>query len=145
MRGWRIANEGTPHVPATEEAIALAIAAAEAASDKLATDIVAIDVSGQLVITDVFVLCSAQNDRQVRGIVDEVEERLRAMGAKPLRREGERENRWVLLDFGDIVVHVQVAEERIHYAIERLWKDCPPITLPESVNAPHSVLDARQS
>lgn len=125
-------------MPATTEAIALAVAAAEAASDKLATDILAIDVSGQLVITDVFVLCSAANDRQVRAVVDGIEERLLKMGAKPLRREGERENRWVLLDYGDIVVHVQLAEERIHYAIERLWKDCPVIPLPEAVNAPAS-------
>ena len=125
-------------MPATPEATALAVAAAEAASEKLAEDILAIDVSGQLVITDVFVLCSAQNDRQVKAVVDGVEERLLTMGAKPLRREGERENRWVLLDYGDIVVHVQLAEERIHYAIERLWKDCPAIALPESVNAPRS-------
>ena len=125
-------------MPATPEAIALAIAAAEAASEKLADDILAIDVSGQLVITDVFVLCSAQNDRQVKAVVDGVEERLLKLGAKPLRREGERENRWVLLDYGDIVVHVQLAEERIHYAIERLWKDCPSVPLPESVNAPRS-------
>jgi len=125
-------------MPATTEAIDLAVAAAEAASDKLATDILAIDVSGQLVITDVFVLCSAANDRQVRAVVDAIEERLLKMGAKPLRREGEQENRWVLLDYGDIVVHVQLAEERIHYAIERLWKDCPVIPLPEAVNAPAS-------
>ena len=120
---------------AAPESIDLAVAAAQAASDKLATDIVAIDVSEQLVITDVFVLCSAANDRQVRAIVDAIEERLHGLGAKPLRREGEGEGRWVLLDFGDIVVHVQLAEERIHYAIERLWKDCPSIPLPPSVNS----------
>ncbi len=119
---------------ASTEAVALAIAAAEAASDKLADDLVAIDVSEKLVITDVFVLCSAANDRQVRAVVDGVEERLHGLGAKPLRREGEAEGRWVLLDFGDIVVHVQLAEERIHYAIERLWKDCPMIALPEAVH-----------
>ena len=88
-----------------------------------------------LVITDVFLLCSAGNERQVKAVVDGVEERLHGMGAKPLRREGEAEGRWVLLDFGDIVVHVQLAEERIHYAIERLWKDCPVIALPAEVNA----------
>ena len=120
---------------ASPEAVATAIAAAEAASDKLATDIVAIDVSEKLVITDVFVLCSAQNDRQVRAVVDAVEEKLHRLGAKPLRREGESEGRWVLLDFGDIVVHVQLAEERIHYAIERLWKDCPFIALPAEVTS----------
>ena len=119
---------------ATPEAVSLAIAAAEAASDKLAEDIVAIDVSEKLVITDVFVLCSAANERQVKAVVDAVEERLHGMAAKPLRREGESEGRWVLLDFGDIVVHVQLAEERIHYAIERLWKDCPLIALPEAVH-----------
>ena len=119
---------------ATADAVSLAIAAAEAASDKLAEDIVAIDVSEKLVITDVFVLCSAANERQVKAVVDAVEERLHAMGAKPLRREGESEGRWVLLDFGDVVVHVQLAEERIHYAIERLWKDCPLIALPEAVH-----------
>lgn len=116
-------------MPATDEAIALARAAAQAAADKLATDIVAIDVSQYLAITDAFVLCTAANDRQVRAVVDAVEEDLRKQGAKPLRREGEKEGRWVLLDFGDIVVHVQLAEERIHYALERLWRDCPMIPL----------------
>lgn len=121
---------------ASPEATASAVAAALAASDKLARDIVAIDVSEQLVITDVFVLCSADNERQVRAVVDAIEERLHGLGVKALRREGEAEGRWVLLDFGDVVVHVQLAEERIHYAIERLWKDCPLIALPEQVNAP---------
>lgn len=121
---------------ASAEAVELAIEAARAAADKLATNIVAIDVSEQLVITDVFVLCSAANDRQVRAVVDSVEERLLGKGAKPLRREGEQERRWVLLDYGDIVVHVQVEEERIHYALERLWRDCPSIDLPDDVTAP---------
>lgn len=116
-------------MPATPDAIAAATAAAQAAADKLATDIVAIDVSETLVITDVFLLCSAANDRQVRAVVDAIEERLHGLGIKPLRREGEAESRWVLLDFGDLVVHVQLAEERIHYALERLWKDCPAIPL----------------
>lgn len=120
---------------ASDEAIGLATAAAEAAADKLATDIVLLDVSEQLVITDVFVLCSAANERQVKAIVDAVEERLHGMGARALRREGEQESRWVLLDYGDIVVHVQLAEERIHYAIERLWKDCPVVPLPPSVTS----------
>lgn len=123
-------------MPASPEAVERAREAALAAADKLATDIVAIDVSEQLVITDAFLLCSAANDRQVRAIVDAIEERLYKIKAKPLRREGERENRWVLLDYGDLVVHVQLAEERIHYAIERLWKDCPAIELPAEVHAP---------
>ena len=116
-------------MPATPEAIAMAQAAAEAAADKLATDIVAIDVSQYLVITDVFLLCTAANDRQVRAVVDAIEERLAGEGEKPIRREAEKESRWVLLDYGDIVIHVQIAEERIHYALERLWKDCPSIPL----------------
>jgi ribosome-associated protein len=105
--------------------------AAAAAADKLATDIIAYDVSEQLVITDAFLLCSASNDRQVRAIVDEIEERLRRVDAKPVRREGEREGRWVLLDYIDVVIHVQHTEERVFYALERLWKDCPRIPLPE--------------
>jgi ribosome-associated protein len=119
-------------VTASDRARELAVIAAEAASDKLATDVVAIDVSEQLVITDAFVVASAPNDRQVGAIVDTVEDALRAHGAKPLRREGEREGRWVLLDYAEVVVHVQHDEERTYYALERLWKDCPSIELPES-------------
>ena len=114
-------------------ALELTVAAAEAAADKLADDILAFDVSEQLVITDVFVLCSASNDRQVRSVVDGIEERLRTLGAKPVRREGEREGRWVLLDYIDIIVHVQHAEERIYYSLERIWKDCPAVELPDEV------------
>jgi ribosome-associated protein len=107
--------------------VELALAAAQAAADKLAHDILLLDVSEQLVITDVFLLASAPNERQVLAVVDEIEERLREMGAKPVRREGEKDGRWVLLDFADIVVHVQHQEERVYYALERLWKDCPVI------------------
>ena len=124
---------------ATERARQLTVAAAEAAADKLADQIAAFDVSEQLVITDVFVVCSASNDRQVRAIIDAVEERLRELDAKPVRREGEREGRWVLLDYGDIVVHVQHEEERAFYSLERIWRDCPVIELPESVTAGHPV------
>ncbi|MEU9833854.1 ribosome silencing factor [Streptosporangium sp. NPDC048047] len=119
---------------ATDRSVQLIRIAAEAAADKLADDILAYDVSDQLVITDAFLLCSASNDRQVRAIVDEIEERLRLQAdAKPVRREGEREGRWVLLDYIDIVVHVQHEEDRTFYALERLWKDCPSISLPDSV------------
>lgn len=120
---------------ASVEATETAIAAAQAAADKIATDIVAIDVSDQLVITDVFVICSAANERQVKAVVDAVEERLHTRGVSAIRREGIKEGHWVLLDFGDVVVHVQLAEDRMHYAIERLWKDCPLLELPESVTA----------
>jgi ribosome-associated protein len=114
-------------VSATEVARELALVAAGAAADKLATDIVLIDVSERLAITDVFVIATGGNERQVEAIVDKVEEQLRAAGVKPLRREGRRDGRWVLLDYAEIVVHVQHAEERIFYALERLWKDCPTI------------------
>jgi ribosome-associated protein len=118
-------------VTASDRARELVLAAADAAASKLATDVVAIDVSNQLVITDAFLLASAPNDRQVAAIVDAVEERLLRLGAKPLRREGERDGRWVLLDYGEVVVHIQHDEERVYYALERLWKDCPLIELPE--------------
>lgn len=116
---------------ATARAIELTEIAALAAADKLAQDIVAYDVSEQLAITDVFLLCSGANDRQVRAIIDEVELRMRQAGASLVRREGEREGRWVLLDYLDVVVHVQSKEERVYYALERIWKDCPVIPLPE--------------
>jgi ribosome-associated protein len=112
---------------ASPEARETALLAAQAAADKLATDVSIVDVSDRLAITDAFVLASAPNERQVQAIVDEVEERLRQHGVKPVRREGVAESRWVLLDFVDVVVHVQHAEERAYYALERLWKDCPTI------------------
>lgn len=120
---------------ATTQAIELAVAAAEAAGDKLAQDIVAIDVSDHLVITDIFVICSGNTERQVKAIVDSIEERLHGIGVKRIRREGHAEGRWVLLDFGDIVVHAQLAEERVFYDLERLWGDCPLVELPAEVNA----------
>ena len=116
-------------MPATEQVVELAKVAAQAAFDKQASEIVLLDVSDHLVITDLFLICTAQNERQVGAIVDEVEESLQELGAKPIRREGEREGRWVLLDYFDFVVHVQQAEERSIYDLERLWRDCPHIPL----------------
>lgn len=103
----------------------MATVAARAAAAKLAEDIVVIDVSNQLVITDLFVIASGANDRQVNAIVDEVEEKMRQAGYKPARREGTREGRWTLLDYVDIVVHIQHTDEREFYALDRLWRDCP--------------------
>lgn len=120
---------------ATDRAVELIRIAAQAASDKLADDIVAFDVSEQLIITDAFLLCSAPNDRQVRSVVDEIEEKLRLTDAKPVRREGEREGRWVLLDYGEVVIHVQRAEDRVYYSLERIWRDCPAIPLPQTVTS----------
>ena len=122
---------------ASPDALALVAVAARAAADKLADNIIAFDVSEQLVITDAFLICSAANDRQVVSIVDEIEERARIeLGQKPVRREGDRDARWVLLDFVDVVVHVQHAEERVYYSLERIWRDCPVIKLPDDVVAP---------
>ncbi len=112
---------------ATDEALEMATVAARAAADKLAEDVVVIDVSGELVITDCFVIATGANDRQVNAIVDEVEEKMRQAGNKPARREGTREGRWVLLDYVDVVVHIQHRDEREFYALDRLWKDCPVV------------------
>lgn len=116
-------------MPANERAIELAQTAAQAAADKKAEGIVILDVGDQLVITDVFLLASASNERQVLAISDAIQESLLELPekAKPVRREGERAGRWVLLDYVDIVVHVQHTEEREFYALDRLWKDCPTI------------------
>jgi len=112
---------------ASTDAVEMAQVAARAADAKLAVDTVVLDVSEQLVITDCFVIASAPNERQVTAIVDNVEEKLRAAGYKPVRREGTREGRWALLDYIDVVVHIQHTDERNFYALERLWKDCPVI------------------
>jgi ribosome-associated protein len=116
-------------VSASQRALELAQAAAQAAADKKAENIVIIDVADQLVITDAFVLASAPNERQVLAIVDAIEEALLGLPekAKPVRREGERTGRWVLLDYVDMVAHVQHTEEREFYALDRLWKDCPRV------------------
>jgi ribosome-associated protein len=119
---------------ASDEAVRMATVAAQAAASKLADDVVVIDVSGQLVITDCFVIASATNERQVNAIVDEVEEKMRVAGHKPARREGAREGRWTLLDYVDIVVHIQHQDERNFYALDRLWRDCP--TIPVDVDEP---------
>ena len=112
---------------ASAEAREMATIAARAAAAKLAVDIVVIDVSDQLFITDCFVIASASNERQVNAIVEEVEEKMRLAGHKAARREGTREGRWILLDYIDIVVHIQHSDERSFYALDRLWRDCPTI------------------
>ncbi|WP_405491119.1 ribosome silencing factor [Nocardia sp. NBC_00511] len=114
---------------ATVEAVKMATVAALAADEKLAVDVVVLDVSEQLVITDCFVIASAPNERQVNAIVDNIEDKLRDAGYKPVRREGTREGRWALLDYVEIVIHVQHEDERDFYGLERLWKDCPQVTI----------------
>lgn len=104
--------------------------AAKAADEKLGSDQVGLDVSSTLYITDAFLITSADNERQIASIVDAVEEAVQTThGRTPLRREGRGSGDWVLLDFGDIVVHVFSAEQREYYALERLWKDVPVIDL----------------
>lgn len=123
------ASESADNPVATPQARQVTEWAAQAAADKLAKDIVAFDVSGHLAITDVFLIASAGNERQVGAIVDGIEESLLKHGLRPTRREGDRENRWVLLDYLDVVVHVQHDDERQLYSLERLWRDCPRIEL----------------
>lgn len=126
---------------ATDRAIDLVRVAARAADEKQGADIVALDVSGPLPLADAFVLVTGRNERNVQAIAAEVEDRMLEAGAKPLRREGRAEGRWVLLDFGDVVVHVFHEEERLYYSLERLWKDCPVIPL--DLPAPASAGDER--
>lgn len=114
---------------ATPRALELLQIAARAADDKQADDLVGLDVSEPLPLTDVFLLASGRSERNVLAIAGEVEDRLIEAGAKPLRREGRSEGRWVLLDFGDLVVHVFHEEDRQYYSLERLWSDCPVVPL----------------
>ena len=122
----------------SEQALTITRIAAQAAADKLARDVVALDVTEHLAITDVFLIASAPNERQVGAIVEGIEEKLIKHGLKPVRREGDRENRWVLLDYLDVVVHVQHDEERQLYSLERLWRDCPRLELHIDAPAPGS-------
>ncbi len=121
---------------AAQASVELATVAAQAAADKKATDILLVDVSDRLAITDVFVIVTGANERQVGAIVDEIEEKMREAGCRPPRREGQRDGRWVLLDFIDVIVHVQHPEERVFYALDRLWKDCPVIPFVDRTLSP---------
>lgn len=114
---------------ASDRARDLLAIAATAADAKQAKDLVALDVSEPLPFADIFLLASGNNERQVTAIASEIEDRLIESGAKPLRREGRAAGRWILLDFGDLVVHVFHAEERVFYSLERLWNDCPVLPI----------------
>ena len=115
---------------ADEKSRHLAVVAARAAADKKANEIIALDVSERRGLTDVFLVVSGANERQVRSIVDAIDEALHKEGARAVRKEGLTESRWVLMDYADVIVHVQHEEDREYYALERLWKDCPVIDLP---------------
>mgnify|MGYP000875352339 FL=1 len=121
---------------ASEESLEWARIAARAAAELKATTVAAIDVSERLVLTEVFLVVSGSTDRQVRSLVDAVDEALLKAGVRRKRREGFNEGHWVLVDYGDLVVHVQQDEDREFYALERLWADCPSIAL--SVEAPQA-------
>jgi ribosome-associated protein len=124
-------------VTASSRARELLQVAALAADSKQGEDLVGLDVSGPLPLTDIFFLVTGRNERNVQAIAGEIEDKMLEAGAKALRREGRAEGRWILLDFGDVVAHVFHEEDRMYYSLERLWKDCPaiPIELPVAKTA----------
>lgn len=103
------------------------------------------DVSERLALADVFLIASAPSERQVNAIVDGIEDELSKFDLKPIRREGRSGGRWVLLDYGDVVIHVQHEEDRVFYALERLWKDCPVVDLQLGDDAPAKAAAASES
>lgn len=114
-------------MPASKACIERTQIAARAAIDKFGTELVALDLSDQTVLSEVFLIVTASNNKMIDTIADEVEEKLRLAGDKPLRREGTDE--WILLDYSDLVVHIQSTELRRYYMLDRLWNDCPQIEL----------------
>lgn len=124
---------------ATPRAIELLQIAARAADAKQADDLVALDVSEPLPLTDVFLLASGRSERNVVAIAGEIEDKMLEAGVKTLRREGRAEGRWILLDFGDVVAHVFHDDDRQYYSLERLWSDCPTIALDVLAEAPGGV------
>jgi ribosome-associated protein len=116
-------------VSATARAIEIAQFAAAAAGEKIAENVVALDVSSHMPLTDIFLIASGRNERQVVAISDGIEENLLEHGVKLLRREGKAGGRWVLLDFGEMICHVMHEEDRVYYSLERIWSDCPELKL----------------
>jgi ribosome-associated protein len=114
-------------MPASKACVERTQIAARAAVDKFGTELVALDLSDQTVLSEVFLIITASNSKMIDTIADEVEEKLRLAGDKPLRREGKDE--WILLDYSDLVVHIQSTELRRYYMLDRLWNDCPQIEL----------------
>ncbi len=125
-------DEGGAALPESRD---VAVSAARAAADKQAGEIVILDVHETIVITDYFVICTAGTQRQIRTVIDAVEDALRGLGVKPMRREGEPEAGWWLLDYIDVVVHVFGTEERAYYDLERLWSDAPRVRWEPDDNA----------
>ena len=123
---------------ASKEALQIVQIAAQAASDKVAENLVALDVTNPMPLTDIFLIVSGRNERQVMAISDGIEDKLLESGVKLLRREGKSSGRWILLDFGYVIVHVMHEEERMYYSLERIWSDCPVVPL-ELVSAGESL------
>jgi ribosome-associated protein len=122
-------------VTATEETLTALDAAALAADATGGGDMVALDVSDRLALADAFLIVTGRNERNVSAVANEIEDKLFEMGIKPLRREGRGEGRWVLIDFGGLIVHVFHEEDRLYYGLERLWGDCPVLPLPEGIGS----------
>ena len=124
---WLITSRVKDYMAPRKSTIELTQKAAFAAIDKLGTDLVAIDLSEQMVLNEVFLLVSGQNERQIDSIADEIERKLTLVGEKPVRRENSEH--WILLDYEDLVVHIQTEEIRQYYMLDRLWNDCPTLEL----------------
>ena len=122
-------------MPASQTARSYLSEAALALEEKSASELVALDVSDHLAFTDIFLICSGRNERMVRSIADSAERRLQTCGATRYRREGQTTGRWILLDFGELVIHVFHPEERGFYQLERLWRDCPEISISQASGA----------
>ena len=114
-------------MPASPDCIARTQIAARAAAEKFGSELVALDLSDQTVLSEVFLIVTASNTKMLDTIADQIEEKIRLAGDKPLRREGTDE--WILLDYSDLVVHIQSSELRRYYMLDRLWNDCPKIEL----------------
>ncbi len=114
-------------MPASPACVARTQIAARAAAEKFGSELVALDLSDQTVLSEVFLIITAANSKMIDTIADQVEEKLREAGDKPLRREGT--DGWILLDYSDLVVHIQSTELRRYYMLDRLWNDCPTIEL----------------
>jgi ribosome-associated protein len=118
---------------ASDNSIRLLQIAAAAADEKGGEDLIALDISEPLPLVDIFLIVTGRNERNVIAISNEIEDKMIQAGVKTIRREGRAEGRWILLDFGDLVVHVFHEEERMYYGLERLWKDCPVVPISPGV------------
>jgi ribosome-associated protein len=116
-------------LPASSETKAIVQIAAKAALDKLGEDVVALDVTEPFALAEVFLIVSAKNERQTMAIAEAIEDALAEHKLKARFREGYAAGRWILLDFGDLVVHVMHDQEREYYSLERLWRDCPVVPI----------------